>query len=59
MTAPEIAQAIPTMSSTLGILCKNIAPRTVCTMLYDCTIALAGPASPKVAEYIISMVPKI
>ena len=45
-----IAHAIPTMSRGLGIWCKKTVARIVCTTHYDCTIALDGPASPKVAE---------
>ena len=49
-TAPMIAQAIPTMSSGVGISFKKTVARIVCTTHYDWTMALAGPASPKVAE---------
>ena len=48
--APVIAQAIPATSSNFGISCKITASRIVCITHYDYTIALAGPASPKVAE---------
>lgn len=48
--APIIAHAIPTMSRVYGMSCKKIVARTVWTTHCDYTMALAGPASPKVAE---------
>jgi len=49
-TAPMIAHAMPTMSRAYGMSCKKIVARTVWTTHCDYTMALAGPASPKVAE---------
>ena len=57
--APRIARPTPAICKLVGTTPLKMATRMIWTSAWLYTIALAGPASPKVDAYIIKVVPII
>ena len=57
MIAPKIARPTPAICKLVGTIPLKMATRIIWTSAWLYTIALAGPASPKVDAYIIKVVP--